>query len=87
MGEIHSDVHVLREGAWHPIDSRNLVPGDVIQVTEGVTCPVDSMVTSGTVIADEAMLTGKWNGRHCEQAHVADHKYRSVVKLFIGKID
>lgn len=41
------------------VDSKHLVPGNVVRVPSGVTCPCDAVVVDGLCIADEAMLTGE----------------------------
>ena len=41
------------------IDSADLVPGDVIQVPDGSNLPCDLILLTGSVIVNEAMLTGE----------------------------
>lgn len=53
-------VHTLREGKYVPIDTTQLVPGDIIQLTEGEKVPADArLLTASSVRADEALLTGE----------------------------
>lgn len=55
------DVRVLRNGFWRYIDSSELVPGDVYEVTDpnlGLF-PCDSLLLSGDCIVNESMLTGE----------------------------
>lgn len=48
-------------GKWKTseVPSVDLVPGDVVLVTNGMTCPCDFVLLSGQCIANEAMLTGE----------------------------
>ena len=41
------------------VNSNDLVPGDVIVVPEGASLPCDMILLSGSVIVNEAMLTGE----------------------------
>ena len=41
------------------VDSTDLVPGDVIMVPEGINLPCDLVLLTGSVIVNEAMLTGE----------------------------
>ena len=43
---------------WETIDSRDLVPGDLIQIENGAL-QADVLLLSGTSIVNEAMLTGE----------------------------
>ena len=42
-----------------PVDSSQLVPGDVIEVTHGMKLPADCVLLSGSCTVNEAMLTGE----------------------------
>ena len=46
------------EGVWQTVDSRDLVPGDLIQIENG-KIESDLLLLSGTAIVNEAMLTGE----------------------------
>ena len=47
-------------GTWTTISSENLVPGDLIKLTESNwTLPCDAVVIKGTCICDESGLTGE----------------------------
>jgi cation-transporting ATPase 13A2 len=65
MAKYSCDVTVFRknnrgEVEQHRINSRELVPGDVIQIPEdGLAFPCDLILMSGTVIVNEVMLTGE----------------------------
>ena len=51
---------VVREGAWREIDSRNVVPGDIIGLEPGDRVPTDARVGySVGLAADESVLTGE----------------------------
>lgn len=53
-------VQTLREGKYVAIDTSQLVPGDIIQLTEGEKTPADArLLTASSVRADEALLTGE----------------------------
>ncbi|MFT4308673.1 MAG: cation-translocating P-type ATPase [Candidatus Woesearchaeota archaeon] len=53
-------VSVVRGGKEHEIESRNLVPGDVIVIRRGMILPADIRVThSSGIRADESILTGE----------------------------
>ena len=54
------DVDTLRDGKYMAIDTTNLVPGDIIQLTEGEKIPADArVIRASSVRADEALLTGE----------------------------
>lgn len=54
------NVSVIRDGKTASIDSLNLVPGDVIVLTEGEKVPADARLIGGSnVRIDEALLTGE----------------------------
>ena len=46
------------EGVWETVDSRDLIPGDLIQIENGKV-ESDLLLLSGTAIVNEAMLTGE----------------------------
>jgi len=48
-------------GKWETseVHSNDLIPGDVVLVTNGMTCPCDFVLLTGQCIANEAMLTGE----------------------------
>ncbi|KAK4193092.1 vacuolar cation-transporting ATPase YPK9 [Podospora australis] len=55
------DVRVLRNGFWRNVDSNELVPGDVYEVSDPSLSqfPADSLLLSGDCIVNESMLTGE----------------------------
>jgi len=53
-------VEVIRGGETHLIDDINLVPGDIIQLSEGDKIPADiRLTTASSLRIDEAVLTGE----------------------------
>jgi Mg2+-importing ATPase len=51
---------VKRDSRWHTIDSRNLVPGDVIRLEPGDAVPADvRILSSHNLIVNETTLTGE----------------------------
>jgi cation-transporting P-type ATPase 13A2 len=58
--EAAETVNVCQDGEnYEEIDSAELVPGDVITITEhGCTMQCDAVLISGNVIVNESMLTG-----------------------------
>ncbi|KAK9462203.1 uncharacterized protein V1516DRAFT_711632 [Lipomyces oligophaga] len=55
------NVRVLRDGFWTTIDSTQMVPGDIYEVSDPslATFPCDSILLSGDAIVNESMLTGE----------------------------
>ncbi|RKO92078.1 E1-E2 ATPase-domain-containing protein [Blyttiomyces helicus] len=60
MASFEGSVRVCRDGMWRDFSTRDLVPGDVIEVqaTEHVL-PVDCVLVDGGAVADESSLTGE----------------------------
>lgn len=55
-----SFARVLRDGQWQTIAARELVPGDLVEVTPGEYFPADGLLLSGSGLqADESTLTGE----------------------------
>jgi Ca2+-transporting ATPase len=55
-----SSARVLRDGQWQDIPARELVPGDLVEVTSGEYFPADGLLVSGTGLqVDESALTGE----------------------------
>ncbi len=53
-------IKALRDGSWQSIDSRFLVPGDIIQLSSGGIVPADGKIIGGShVSVNEAALTGE----------------------------
>jgi magnesium-transporting ATPase (P-type) len=51
--------HVLRDGTGRDIPARELVPGDLLLVTEGDRICADARLASGTVGVDMSTVTGE----------------------------
>ncbi|KAJ3350112.1 hypothetical protein HDU83_009893 [Entophlyctis luteolus] len=56
-----SHIRVRRDGDWVIVNSHELVPGDVIEVTSNnqMPIPVDAILIDGGIVCDEASLTGE----------------------------
>ncbi len=53
-------IKVFRDNAWHSIDSRLIVPGDIIQLSSGEVVPADGEILEAShVTINEAALTGE----------------------------
>lgn len=50
---------VRRDGAWVRLPASELVPDDVIRLPLGALVPADAIITSGSVMIDQSMLTGE----------------------------
>jgi cation-transporting ATPase 13A3/4/5 len=61
VSRFECEVRVLRNGFWRTVDSVELVPGDVYEVTDPslTQLPCDSLLLSGDCIVNESMLTGE----------------------------
>lgn len=60
MSKYSVEVNAFREGKVLKIQSHELVPGDIyIPPNEGLQVPADSIILSGNVICNEALLTGE----------------------------
>ncbi|KAF2142917.1 uncharacterized protein K452DRAFT_357974 [Aplosporella prunicola CBS 121167] len=61
VSRFECDVRVLRNGFWRYVESGELVPGDVYEVTDPslTHLPCDSLLLSGDCIVNESMLTGE----------------------------
>ncbi|KAJ1940097.1 hypothetical protein FBU59_003910, partial [Linderina macrospora] len=59
MAEQDDMVNVRRNGDWMQMSSRDLVPGDVIQLTTGMHMSCDCILVSGNAVVNESSLTGE----------------------------
>jgi len=55
------NIRILRNGFWRSVDSSDLVPGDVYEITDPALTqfPCDSLLLTGDCIVNESMLTGE----------------------------
>jgi hypothetical protein len=54
-----TDATVLRDRVWVRLDSRNLVPGDIVKVRSDWLLPCDLLLIQGSCICNESALTGE----------------------------
>ncbi len=55
-----SSARVLRDGVWQTLPSRDLVPGDLVEVRPGDYFPADGLLVGGDALqADESTLSGE----------------------------
>lgn len=62
MAHYTCPVNVMRdsnENDLTPMQSENLVPGDVIEIPENCSMPCDLILLTGSCIVNESMLTGE----------------------------
>lgn len=50
---------VLRDGQWTTVESKEVVPGDIISVGLGDVVPADAKLLAGEVTVDQSVLTGE----------------------------
>jgi H+-transporting ATPase len=53
------NARVCREGIWHLLPARELVPGDLVTVTAGDLVPADCTIDDGVIDVDQSALTGE----------------------------
>ena len=56
-----TNARVLRNSAWIEVQSKNLVPGDIIHCRLGDLVPADIKMMSGEILVDQSALTGGSN--------------------------
>ena len=61
MARYICQVRVLRNGFWRTVDSTNLVPGDIYEISDPhlTIFPCDALLLAGDAIVNESMLTGE----------------------------
>lgn len=61
ISRFECNIRVLRSGFWRSVPSRELVPGDVYEVSDPSLThfPADSLLLAGDCIVNESMLTGE----------------------------
>ena len=68
---------VLRDGTWHEIPSKELVPGDIVRIRLGDIVPADVKLMKGDyLLADESALTGE---SLPVEKHVSDVAYSGAI--------
>ena len=50
---------VLREDKWVTVESKNIVPGDIISIGLGDIIPADAKILDGRLSVDQSVLTGE----------------------------
>lgn len=79
----HPRARVFRGGALRVLPADELVPGDVVRLMTGDLVPGDARLLEGTLLLDEAMLTGESEpvSKHAEPtaAPARAHEFRNVV--------
>ncbi len=61
---------VLRDGNWTMVESKDIVPGDIIVAKLGDIIPADAKIISGELSIDESALTGESLPVECAQSDV-----------------
>jgi predicted P-type ATPase len=59
MTQYQTDVEVFRNDKWKTVESGDLVPGDLVRISENWELPCDLVIVKGSTICDESMLTGE----------------------------
>lgn len=61
FSQFSCSVRVWRFSSWISVDSAELIPGDVFEITSGVmhVFPADALLLTGDCIVNESMLTGE----------------------------
>ncbi len=58
--QLAQKARVLRDGIWHVLDARELVPGDIIRIRLGDVVPADARLIEGDYLSvDQSALTGE----------------------------
>jgi hypothetical protein len=61
LSQVSGEVYALRDGLYETIPQTELVPGDIIVVTPGITYCDMVLVSTAGVLVDESALTGESN--------------------------
>ena len=61
ISRFECDIRVLRNGFWRTVQSSELVPGDVYELSDPslALLPCDSLLLAGDCVVNESMLTGE----------------------------
>ncbi|KAJ2848104.1 hypothetical protein IWW36_003494, partial [Coemansia brasiliensis] len=91
MAEHEEMVAVKRDGKWMELSTRNLVPGDVIEVITGAHISCDCILLSGMAIMNESSLTGEPTPVSKRPLRIDDGHYSStgagkMSTLFAGTV-
>ena len=73
------EAKVLRNNTIELIDSKDLVPGDIIQLIENSKLTCDLILIKGTCVVEEAVITG-------ESAPISKHELSNTDELFENKM-
>lgn len=57
--KLRVNARALREGRWHMVPARELVPGDIVRVRPGDFIPADAKAFGGPLEVDQSALTGE----------------------------
>lgn len=63
--KISVNAHVLRDGVFKEIPSRELVPTDVVKIVMGDIVPADCKILEGNLLVDQSVLTGESIPKEC----------------------
>jgi len=93
-----SKSRVMRDGKWHELEARELVPGDIIRIRLGDIIPADVKLLDGDyLILDESALTGEslpvekhagdiaYSGAVAKQGEMNAVVYGTAINTFFGK--
>lgn len=59
LAKFECPVNVLREGVYQVLSSVELVPGDLIEISDNMTMPCDAVLLQGSCVFNESMLLGE----------------------------
>ncbi|KIY66333.1 endoplasmic reticulum Ca-transporting P-type ATPase [Cylindrobasidium torrendii FP15055 ss-10] len=79
MSVVPYPINVYRDGKWAEVQSNTLLPGDVVSIARQqaeTTVPADVLLIHGTVIVNEAMLSGESTPLLKESIQLLDAKER-----------
>ncbi|KAJ1675504.1 hypothetical protein EV182_001142, partial [Spiromyces aspiralis] len=59
LAERSSTYYVRRDGRWVKLDTKELVPGDIVAISSGMELMCDGIILTGEIVVDESSLTGE----------------------------